>query len=115
MLVAIGVGFVLVGRLIGDDPQPVAGQGSRGVDQVDARMLALQVDGAPAPMLAVVGVPADDRPFHMPLSSELTVVVPGQGETSAAGVAALPAESMRVGALEHEWRLDRPLRGADAA
>jgi len=59
-------------------------------------LVALQVEGGPAPLLAVIGVPPDGTPFAMPLSSELTVVVPGQGETSAAGVAALPADSMRT-------------------
>ena len=32
----------------------------------------------------------------MPVPAELTITVPGQGETSTAGVSALPGDSMRV-------------------
>jgi hypothetical protein len=94
-LVVAAAGWYLLGR--GDDPAAVAD----GVDTDQpapeaSTLLALQVDGAPAPMLAVVAVPGDGEPFLMPLSTELTVVMPGQGETSMAGVAALPGDSMRV-------------------
>ena len=95
-LVALGLGAFVLSRA-GDDAPPPASDREPAVATPEARLLALQVDGGPAPLLAVIGVPADDTPFLMPLSSELTVVVPGQGETPSAGVAALPAESMRVG------------------
>jgi hypothetical protein len=93
-LVVAGLGVYLVNRGGGDSP--AVGSGGEGPAKETSATLALQVNGAPAPMLAVVGVPARGRGFFMPLSSELTVVVPGQGETSAAGVAALPADSMRI-------------------
>ena len=94
-LVVAAAGWYLVGR--GDDPPAAADDA--GTDQAAppvSTLLALQVDGAPAPMLAVVGVPGDGEPFLMPLSTELTVTMPGQGETSMAGVTALPGDSMRV-------------------
>jgi LytR cell envelope-related transcriptional attenuator len=94
-LVVAAIGFVLLTRDDGSQPASATpADGGPGGSQ--PRTLALQVDGAPAPMLAVIGVPAEGDPFAMPLSSELTVVMPGQGETSAAGIAALPAPSMRV-------------------
>ena len=89
----VGVAIVDLG---GDESPRSDGDGSGASARTDASTIALQVDGGPAPMLAVIGVPASGEPFVMPLSSELTVVVPGQGETSTAGVAALPGDSMRV-------------------
>ncbi|MET0801394.1 MAG: LCP family protein [Actinomycetota bacterium] len=62
----------------------------------ETRLLALQVEGGPAPLLAVIGAPGTETPIVMPVPAELTIVVPGQGETSAPGVAALPGDSMRV-------------------
>ncbi len=94
-LVVAGIGAVVVNRR--DDRSTPQNDGQPAAQaSADSTMLALQVNGGPAPFLAVVGVPAEGTPFLMPLSSELTVVVPGQGETSTAGVAALPGDSMRV-------------------
>jgi len=93
-LVVVGIGTFLVTR--GDDAATPSGDGQPGGSPDDPTMLALQVNGGPAPFLAVVGVPTEGTPFLMPLSSELNIVVPGQGETSTAGVAALPGDSMRV-------------------
>jgi hypothetical protein len=93
-LVVVGIGAFLVTR--GDDATAPSSDGQPGGSPHDPTMLALQVNGGPAPFLAVVGVPTVGTPFLMPLSSELNIVVPGQGETSTAGVAALPGDSMRV-------------------
>lgn len=95
-LAVVAVGAVVLTRDGGGDP-PASAAPDGATEPEQPQLLALQVDGGPAPMLAVVGVPPDGGdPFVMPLSSELTVVMPGQGETSAAGVTALPPESMRV-------------------
>lgn len=94
-LVVVGLGAFLLVRDEGGGPSPDSDQGT-GSSTEPSSTLALQVDGGPISLLAVVGVPGQGQPFVMPLPSELTVVVPGQGETSTAGVAALPAESMRV-------------------
>lgn len=98
ILSVLSLGVYLVGRG-GDDPRPPASGGSREPEApIESMLVALQVTGGPGPCLAVVGVPVpgDGEPFFMPLSTELTVTMPGQGETSAAGVAALPGDSMRV-------------------
>jgi hypothetical protein len=94
-VVVAAVGWYLVGR--GHDAPAVADDAGTGRPASEAStMLALQVNGAPAPMLAVIGAPGEGEPFVMPLSTELTITMPGQGETSMAGVAALPGDSMRV-------------------
>jgi hypothetical protein len=94
-LMALAIAVFLASREGGQSGQP--GDDRRGSARPDEpSLIALQVEGGPAPLLAVIGVPPDGTPFVMPVSSELTVVVPGQGETSAAGVAALPPDSMRT-------------------
>jgi hypothetical protein len=95
LLVVAAIGIVAL--TAGDDPAPAASAAPPApADAPTPDMLALQVNGAPAPLLAVIGVPDEGTSFVMPWSSELTVVVPGQGETSTAGVAALPPASMGV-------------------
>lgn len=94
-LAILALGVYFAGR-DGDAPPPANEASGETRTQIRSMLLALQVTGGPAPSLAVVGVPNDGEPFFMPLSTELTVVVPGQGETSAVGVAALPGDSMRV-------------------
>lgn len=96
VLAVVGFGAYLAGRGDGDTRTSASGAGGEANVPARSMLLALQVTGGPAPLLAVVGVPSDAAPFYMPLSTELTVVVPGQGETSTAGVAALPGDSMRV-------------------
>ncbi|MGZ8631181.1 MAG: LCP family protein [Actinomycetota bacterium] len=95
-LVVAATGFWLVGRGDGNDAAPSDGQAGGQAPPPEARFLALQVKGGAAPLLAVVGVPGEGTPVVMPLPAELTIVVPGQGETSMRGVAALPGDSMRV-------------------
>ena len=94
-ILVLAVGAFLVTRGDGSNGEPDDDRAASSRPE-EPTLVALQVQGGPAPLLAVVGVPADGTPFVMPLSSELTLVVPGQGETSAAGVAALPADSMRT-------------------
>ena len=93
-ILVVAIGAFLVTR--DDESSAPSADGQPAGAPDDPTMLALQVNGGPAPFLAVVGVPTEGTPFLMPLSSELNIVVPGQGETSTAGVAALPGDSMRV-------------------
>jgi LytR cell envelope-related transcriptional attenuator len=95
-LVVAATGLWLVRR--GDDGAAAATDGGSEDRSTSAetRMLALQVEGGPAPLLAVIGAPGSGAPIVMPVPAELTIVVPGQGETSAPGVAALPGDSMRI-------------------
>jgi hypothetical protein len=94
--IVVGAIGVVVVNLLGDDDPAATGTEAGGSEAGASALLALQLNGGPVPLLAIVGVPGDAEPFVMPLSSELTVVVPGQGETSTSGVAALPGDSMRV-------------------
>jgi hypothetical protein len=62
-----------------------------------AELLALQVIGTANPLLAIVGTRGEDRPpayFTVPF--DLTMTVPGQGEATAAEVAGLGGQTMRV-------------------
>ncbi len=95
LVVAAG-GLWLVGRGGGNDASPTNDDTGGQAPPPETRFLALQVKGGPAPLLAVVGVPGEGAPVVMPLAAELTIVVPGQGETSMTGVAALPGDAMRV-------------------
>lgn len=97
VLVIGGLGAYLLGRDGGGDVAPDRDDGAAGNRQPSAsKVLALEVSGGPTPALAMIGVPARGDPFVAPLSAELSLIVPGQGEASTAAVAALPAASMRV-------------------
>jgi hypothetical protein len=62
-----------------------------------AHLLALTIAGGPAPHMAVLGTgPGGTRPAAVPIPGALSIVVPGQGETPALGVAALPGPSIQV-------------------
>jgi hypothetical protein len=61
-----------------------------------SELAVLSITGTPNPLLAVVGVHEDRPPAAVVLPPGVTVVAPGQGETTTDGVAALPAGSMRV-------------------
>ncbi len=59
--------------------------------------MSLDVVGGAAPYLAVMGTDATGtRPAAIPIPHDLTLVVPGQGETLATDVAGLPGPSMQV-------------------
>jgi LytR cell envelope-related transcriptional attenuator len=65
-------------------------------------LLAFSVTGGAAPDMAVLGTDAaGGRPAAFPIPPDLTIVVPGAGEMSAADVARSPGETMRV-ALSNE-------------
>ena len=89
------VAFIVVAH--GGDDAPAAGPNERrdqprpGAEET----LAFQVSGTTAPMMAVVGNRAANR-SPMPYPQELTVVMPGQGETPPADVAGLPGDSMHI-------------------
>ena len=73
---------------------------AEGTDPTRARgpseLAVLSVVGGPNPLIAVVGVHEDRPAAALVLPAGVTVVAPGQGETTIDGVAALPASSMRV-------------------
>jgi LytR cell envelope-related transcriptional attenuator len=65
-------------------------------------LMSLDVIGGAAPYLAVIGTDASgSRPAAIPIPHDLTLVIPGQGETPATDVAGLPGPSVQV-ALSNE-------------
>jgi LytR cell envelope-related transcriptional attenuator/LytR_cpsA_psr family len=93
LVAAVAFGVSRLGGTPDDDGDRRARTGSRRA----ADLLALQVTGTEQPLLALVGTASDDRPasfFTVP--SELTMTVPGRGETTATQVAAGSPETMRI-------------------
>ncbi len=87
------VAFILVRS--GEDDPPAAGSNDGASTAPGAEeTMAFQVSGTTAPMMAVVGKGSD--PVAMPYPQQLTVVMPGRGETTAPDVAGLPATSMHI-------------------
>jgi hypothetical protein len=94
-LVVAAVAFGLT-RLDGtrqvERDDPLGGQGG-----ATAELLALQVTGTEAPLLALVGTGSEGRPpsfFTIP--ADLTMTVPGQGETTATQLMEESPETMRI-------------------
>jgi hypothetical protein len=78
----------------GASPTPAASTSGAGDG---SSMLALQVTGAPTPYLAIVAAATEGHdPVVIPVRPDLTIVVPGQGETEVRDVATLPATSVRT-------------------
>jgi hypothetical protein len=59
-------------------------------------LTVIAVRGTPNPLIAVVGVHPERPSAALVLPAGVTVVAPGQGETTVDGVAALQGESIRV-------------------
>jgi hypothetical protein len=71
-------------------------------DATDARaqgasdLAVVAVRGTPNALIAVVGVHAERPAAALVLPGDVTIVAPGQGETTVQGVAALEGESIRI-------------------
>ena len=61
-----------------------------------ANLLALSITGSPNALLAVVGSGGDLEPAAIVLSPGMTIVAPGQGETTTEGIQKLNGDAMRV-------------------
>jgi len=102
VLVAVvaGVGWWAFGRpspCRGCPAQSVSSPGGGGVHSGSAHLLALSITGGSEPYMAVVGTaPGGTRPAAVPIPDGLSIVVPGQGETTALDVGALPGPSIQV-------------------
>lgn len=110
-------GVWLASRPSGGSPEPSASSAeSSDAATGAARLLSLSITGGSAPYLAVIGAATGSLPAAtMPIPPELTIVVPGQGETTAADVAALPGPSVQV-ALSNEmgaWTQDVAVMNLD--
>ena len=78
----------------GDDAadHDVGDDGARGASE----LAVIAVRGTANPLIAVVGVHAERPPAALVIPAGVTFVAPGQGETTAEGVAALQGESIRI-------------------
>jgi LytR cell envelope-related transcriptional attenuator len=94
-LVAAAVyGVSRLGDAAGRDPAPTDGEGR---SRRASELLLLQVVGTDDPLLAVIGSGRGERkPAFFSVPFDLTLTVPGQGEVSAADVAELDPESVRI-------------------
>jgi hypothetical protein len=95
----LGVGGFLVVAILGGNEAPGGASADAASDQPrgePADLLALAVTGGDLPVVAVVGGGQGRRPEALVLPSEMTVVVPGQGEVLMGAAAALPGASMHV-------------------
>jgi len=78
----------------GDDDRDDGATDASGRGRSDLTVIAVR--GTPNPLIAVVGVHAERPPAALVLPAGVTIVAPGQGETTVEGVAALPGQSIRV-------------------
>jgi hypothetical protein len=99
VVVVVLVGLVLaVTTSGGGDPSTDAtaspGQGGASSDET---LMAFQIRGTTAPMMAIIGAATDRHPAAvMPIPQDLTIIAPGQGEATATEVAALPGTSVQI-------------------
>lgn len=97
MTVVVAVAAVTYAAVrAGDDGRTGGTPGGELAPSAPSELVALSVIGARVPFVAVVGVGPGRAPSVIVLPPTLTVTVPGRGETSAAEVASLPGDSMRV-------------------
>lgn len=82
----------------GDACCPVVASSQASGASGSPRLLAFNLTGGSAPYLAVIGSAGGGHPAAtMPIPVDLTIVVPGHGETAATEVAGLPGPTMQVG------------------
>jgi hypothetical protein len=94
VVVALGVSYATT--QINDGVSAGRGGSSPGpAGQTTPALLAFSVTGAPKPLLAVVGT-AGSPPAAMAVPQGLTLEVPGAGELSTRGVAALPGPGVQI-------------------
>jgi len=93
----VALGLVYASTQV-DGPASAAGDGGGSSSPSAGRppaLLALSVNGAPKPLLAVVGA-AGDPPAAMGVPQGLTLEVPGAGDLTTRRVAALPGDAVQV-------------------
>ena len=100
VLVVVALGLAAWARLgnggtsAGSSPTATDSTGQRG--RGPSELLAFSVTGAPSALLAVVGTGGGQPPAGFVLPPGMTVIVPGQGETTTEQVQALPGDPMRI-------------------
>jgi hypothetical protein len=104
-VVAAGIWFVVAGG--GDDGGAASPGATNTAADTGTHLMTFSVTGGTSPDMAVIGVHAGTS-GAIPIPPELTIVVPGQGETLSNDVARLPGPSQQV-ALSNEvgaWTKD---------
>jgi hypothetical protein len=96
VLVVGGVAFAS-SQLGDDEPSASTTPSSSSGRAGPATMLALSVTGSPHVLLAVVGAGGGPAPAAMTFPSNVTIVIPGQGQASTEDLQALPGDSLQVG------------------
>jgi hypothetical protein len=93
VLIAVGAGvWIAIGE--GEEGRSGPDRSAAPGREAVAPLLAFSVSGGGGPLLAAVGAGASPAALAFP--PELTVMVPGQGETGPDGMKDLPPEAMRV-------------------
>jgi LytR cell envelope-related transcriptional attenuator len=96
VLVAVGAFVVTQGGDPAADASPTPSRAAAGSGD-GSSMLALQVTGAPTPYVAIVAAATEGHdPAVIPVRPDLTIVMPGQGETEIRDVAGLPGADLRT-------------------
>jgi LytR cell envelope-related transcriptional attenuator len=97
-LLAIGLvvaSIQLRGRTGSPAPMPSVVDSATGAAR-PSDLMALSVTGSPNALLAVVGSGGDLDPAALVLAPGMTIVAPGQGETTTEGIQQLSGDAMRV-------------------
>lgn len=94
-LVVLAGGIWAITRSDGDGSAPAAGGSASSTGKPGApAFLTLSITGGVMPYLAVIG--SGPAAGAIPIPEDLTIVVPGQGETPVTEIAALPGPSVQV-------------------
>lgn len=96
-IVVVVVGLAYASSVAHDVVAGAAGPSPTTTPRGPDTLLALSIHGAPKPLIALIGSGGDRRPTAMAFPVGLTIVVPGEGETSTRQLARLPAASLQVG------------------
>jgi hypothetical protein len=95
VLVVVLIGAAAAWAFTRDDDaaeRDLGDEGAKGASE----LAVIAVRGTANPLIAVVGVDAERPPAALVIPGGVTFVAPGQGETTAEGVAALQGESIRI-------------------
>jgi hypothetical protein len=97
LVLVIGGAAYASSQLGGDEPTASPTTSTTPGQEGPATMLAFSVTGSPHVLLAVIGAGGAPAPAAMTLPSNVTVVIPGQGQAGTEDLQALRGDSLQVG------------------
>jgi hypothetical protein len=97
LVLVVGGAAYASSQLGNDETSATPTASSPSGQQGPATMLAFSLTGSPHVLLAVIGAGGTLTPAAMTLPSNVTIVIPGQGQASTEDLQALPGDSLRVG------------------